>query len=162
MGMMHFKGDETEKEIILLAYGMESGLEDFYVNLAERSEDGEVTEVLNKLSRIEETHQQKLFDLYQTLESWASDRKAFELQKIEQVMEGGFTTKEFLEKQKDTMKNVPDVLSIAMMLEAQALDLYLRFSQRISDEKSKNVLYHIADEEKAHLELLGRLMEQKA
>lgn len=47
------------------------------------------------------------------------------------------------------------------MLETQALDLYLRYSRKSRDPKSRDVLYEIADEEKAHLASLGRLMEEK-
>jgi len=60
------------------------------------------------------------------------------------------------------MDTVEGVLNIAMMLETQALDLYLRYSQKAENEESKTVLYDIAEEEKAHLATLGRLMEAKA
>ncbi|MBC8419833.1 MAG: sulfurtransferase, partial [Desulfobacterales bacterium] len=46
-------------------------------------------------------------------------------------------------------------------LEAQALDLYMRYSDKVKDERGKAVLYDLAEEEKAHLTGLGRLMEQK-
>ena len=48
-----------------------------------------------------------------------------------------------------------------MMLEAQALDLYMRYSQEIKDDKGKRILYDIAEEEKGHLKTLGRLMEER-
>ncbi len=64
-------------------------------------------------------------------------------------MEGGFTTEEFLEKNKPTMQTIPGVLDIAMMLETQAMDLYLRYSQKIEEDRSKKILYDIAEEEKA-------------
>ena len=48
------------------------------------------------------------------------------------------------------------------MLEAQALDLYMRYSMKVDKENVKNVLYQIAQEEKAHLEALGKLMENKS
>ena len=76
-------------------------------------------------------------------------------------MEGGFTTEEFLEKSRPAMQTVPDVLNVAMMLETQALDLYSRYSQKIKQEEGKRILYEIADEEKAHLESLGKLMETR-
>ncbi len=76
-------------------------------------------------------------------------------------MEGGYTTEEFLEQNRDSMKTVFDVLNIAMMLETQAFDLYMRYSQKAKDEKSKAVLYDIAEDEKAHLASLGRLMEER-
>lgn len=161
MGMICVKGDETVKEIVLLAYGMEYGLEDFYSTLSRKSSDQEVTEILTRLSRIEVNHQKKLFELYLTLDPDPVDRKTFESQRVSEIMEGGFTTGEFMEQHRDAMNTVPEIVSIAMMLEAQALDLYLRCSQKVKDEKSKNVLYEIGDDEKAHLEMLGRFLEKK-
>ncbi|MBW2343382.1 MAG: sulfurtransferase, partial [Deltaproteobacteria bacterium] len=113
-------------------------------------------------AKIEENHKQRLFELYSTLDPTVTDREAFEGNIVSDMMEGGFTTEEFLEQNRDSMKTVPDVLSIAMMLETQALDLYMRYSEKAKDEKSKTVLYDIAEEEKAHLASLGRLMEEKA
>jgi rubrerythrin len=48
-----------------------------------------------------------------------------------------------------------------MMLEIQALDLYLRFSQKTKNKDTKAVLFKLADEEKTHLALLGRWLDKK-
>ena len=161
MGMVLLKGDETSQEIIVLAYGMEDGLAGFYGTMSKKMDDTEMVELLNKLAKIEENHKKRLFDLYVTLESNVTDRETFEHDIVTDVMEGGFSTEEFLEKNSDSMKTVPDVLSIAMMLETQAMDLYMRYSEKVEMGKSKSILYDIAEEEKAHLKSLGRLMEQK-
>lgn len=158
---MYLKGEEGPLEIILLSYGMEAGLEGFYEILAGEIKDPEVVTVLTNLSRIEDKHKQKLFDLYLILTPTPMDRDTFETRTVPEVMEGGFTTQEFLERHKPAMTSVPEILSIAMMLETQALDLYLRYSRSIRDEKSKNLLYEIAEEEKAHLETLGHLLERQ-
>lgn len=162
MGMVLLRGDETSQEIIVLAYGMEDGLAGFYKNLSERMDDPEVVGLLNKLAKIEKKHKKRLFDLYITFEPTVTDMETFEDDIVGDVMEGGFTTEEFLEKNSDSMRTVPDVLSMAMMLETQAMDLYMRYSEKSKDEKSRTVLYNIAEEEKAHLKALGRLMEQTA
>jgi rubrerythrin len=54
------------------------------------------------------------------------------------------------------------VLDLAMMLETQALDLYLRFANLSDQPRTREVLYTLAGEEKAHLASLGRLMEEKS
>jgi len=161
MGMSLLRGDEAPAEIIVLAYGMEGGLEVFYKSLAGRMDDSEVVGVLTRLANVEENHKQRLFDLYFTLDPTIVDKETFEADIVSEVMEGGFSTEEFMEQNRDSMKAVPDVLSIAMMLETLALDLYLRYSQKVKDEKGKTVLYGIAEEEKAHLAALGRLMEER-
>ena len=162
MGTIFLSGDETASDIIILAYGMEQGLGEFYATTAEITNDSEVADVLTKLAKIEENHKQRLFNLYGTLDPGVGDKEAFEANISSDIMEGGFTTEEFLEQNSPIMDTVAGVLNIAMMLETQALDLYLRYSQKAKNEESKTVLYDIAEEEKAHLATLGRLMEAKA
>ena len=48
-----------------------------------------------------------------------------------------------------------------MMLETQALDLYLRFARRCDNRPTQTILLAVADEEKVHLRRLGRLLEEK-
>ena len=74
-------------------------------------------------------------------------------------MEGGFNTARFLEENRSLMGNTADILSLAMMLETQALDLYLHYSHGAGDQESGKVLFSIAEDEKAHLRALGEMME---
>lgn len=159
MGMEALSGDESVAEIITLAYGMENGLQEFYHQAKGLVEGEETVTLLVKLGDIEEHHKERLYHLYLSLHPVPLERQDFELNLVSRVMEGGFTTEEFLEKNRDALKDTSDVLGIAMMLEAQALDLYLRYPQKAKDEKSREVLYGIAEEEKAHLSSLGKMME---
>jgi rubrerythrin len=139
---------------------MEQGLEEFYSTMVGMIDDQEVIGILTKLAVIEENHKQRLFNLYLTFKPDVADKAAFEAGNVSDIMEGGFTTKEFLEQNRPAMQTVEGVLNVAMMLETQALDLYLRYSQKIKDENCRTVLNDIAQEEKAHLAGLGRLMEK--
>ena len=162
MGMITLRGNETPQEVIALAYGMEQGLADFYSKVSAMTGDREAREVIGKLSQVEERHKDKLFALYQTLEPSILDRKLFEERVFFGVMEGGFTGEEFLEKNKTLLDTVENLLSLAMMLEAQALDLYTRYAQKAEDAQSRSVLHDIAEDEKGHLATLGSLLEAKA
>jgi len=155
------RGDETPREIIVLAYGMEEGLRGFYAEVSGETEDPDVAGLAARLSKIEDRHKERLFDLYLTLDPGLADREAFEADIVAGIMEGGFTTSEFLDQNRDAMTTAPDLLNIAMMLETQALDLYMRYSEKILDDPGKGVLYDLAEEEKDHLTRLGRLMEEK-
>lgn len=159
MGRVTLMGDESPLEVIAFAYGMEQGLGEFYSSAAGMIEDKDVAGLLRKLARIEEKHKQKLLDLYMTQNTTGRGSEAFEAEIMNEMMEGGFTTKEFLEKNRPVMETTADILSLAMMLETQALDLYLRYSQKAEDEESRRVLYGIAEDEKAHLAALGDMME---
>jgi len=159
MGRVALMGDESPLEVIAIAYGMEQSLGEFYSSAADMIEDKDVAGLLGKLARIEEKHKQKLLDLYMALDTMGTGSDALETGIMSEIMEGGFTTKEFLEENRPLMQTTADILSLAMMLETQALDLYLRYSQKAEDEESRRVLYGIAEDEKAHLVALGEMME---
>jgi len=161
-GMITLKGDESPQEVIVLSYGMEQGLADFYARVLGMTQDSAVQKIIGKLVQIEEKHKDRLFALYQALEPTTQERTLFEERIVSGVMEGGFTGEEFLEKNKPLLDTVENLLSLAMMLEAQALDLYTRYAQKLEDARSRSVLHDIAEEEKGHLAALGGLMEARA
>jgi len=161
MGMITLRGNEPPQEVIAMAYGMEQGLADFYSKVSVMTEDLEAREMMRKLAQVEEKHKHKLFALYQTLEPGSHERILFEEKIVFGLMEGGFTGEEFLEKNKPLLNTVDNLLSLAMMLEAQALDLYTRYAQKVRDAQSRSVLHDIAEEEKGHLAALGSLVEAR-
>ncbi|MFC1864139.1 ferritin family protein, partial [Thermodesulfobacteriota bacterium] len=57
-------------------------------------------------------------------------------------------------------ESVSDIIDIAMSIEAQALDLYTRAADKVSDSQSKEQLIQIASEERAHLAMLGKLISK--
>ena len=107
-------------------------------------------------------HEQRLFEVYGQVAPGGQDRTTFESSILPKVLEGGFNAQEFLEANKSHLQTAPEVLDLAMMLETQALDLYLRFADKSGQPQTKEVLYALAGEEKAHLAALGRLLEEKA
>ena len=161
MGLSPLRGDESPIEIIVLAYGMEKGLGDFYREMAGKTDDEEVIKVFKLLADVEEKHKERLLNLYLQLDENTPDKESFEVKTGKGLLEGGFTTDEFIEKNSKVMESINGVLDIAMMLETQSLDLYLRYSQKIGDEKAKTVLFDLADEEKVHLVSLGDLIGKK-
>lgn len=160
-GMLFLKGDESAEDIIVLAYGMEEGLRKFYISMAEKFKGQESADTLGKLASIEDTHKQKLLEIYKRLDTSVKDRETFELKIVSQAMEGGLTTEEFINQYRPVLETVRGVLTMAITVETQALDLYMRYAERMRDEKSKTVLYNIAEEEKIHLKELGKLLDKQ-
>jgi rubrerythrin len=141
---------------------MEMGLGEFYTLIATSTDDSEMAAMLSKLAGVEEKHKLRLLDLYLTIERSSVDQKTFEKDIDASVMEGGFTTEEFLEKNKSFLQTVTDILSIAMMLETQAMDLYMRYADKSAESKTKEIFYGLAEEEKMHLKHLGDLLNHRA
>ena len=100
--------------------------------------------------------------IYKELDHGVTDKKAFEVMIANTVMEGGMTTDEFLQSNRSALETAPKIIDLAMTIEAQALDLYLRYWQKTNNSKTKETVLGIAQEEKAHLAVLGRLMDQIA
>jgi rubrerythrin len=162
MGMLSLKGDETPQEVIAFSYGLEEGLQKFYAASASLAIDPEVVRILSSLAEIEVKHKDRLFELYLAIESNPQDREAFEAEINSEMTEGGFNPEKLLEQNLPTFKSAADVLNFAMMLEAQAMDLYMRYADKCEDQKVKAVFFKMADEEKAHLKSLGDLQEKLA
>ena len=163
MGMAHLSGDEKPADVVILAYGLESGLLRLYNKIIEMTSDPQVAELLGRLAGIEEAHKSMLFALYTKLDSAVQNREQFEsMILLKDVMEGGFKIGEFIEQNRSAFVSRVNAVSVAMMLEAQALDLYLRYSQKSTDQSCKKIFYTLSEEEKAHLASLGRLMEAGA
>jgi rubrerythrin len=160
VGMAMISGRETPAEIILLAYGMEEGLKGFYELMAERSDSKAVLGIFEKLAGVEVRHKEKLFELFRGYTEERLDQEAFERDVVVTAMEGGLTTEEFLASHQAVLETREDVVGLAMELETQALDLYLRYSSTLEDGKAKEVMFQLAEEEKAHLRSLGSLMEE--
>lgn len=155
------RGDESPEEVILLAYGMEKGLQHFYFKMGEDKEDPELRDLFAKLAEIEEKHKKMLFSLQTEIGAERKNMEAFETDVDLAVTEGGFDMRQLMERNISLLETVRDVIDLAMMLETQGLDLYLRFAEKSKEAKTKNVLFKIADEEKGHLSALGKLLEEK-
>ncbi len=151
-------GDESPEDIIMIAYGMEEGLGSFYRHLAARAEDNEIAGLFNKLSKVEESHKAGLIKLYKTFKPNMGDIKDFEERTLSNYLEGGLTTDEFIKRNEIDIDSVRDVLELAMIIETQAFDLYMRFGEKVTDEKSRSLLHKIAEDEKGHIKRLGELM----
>lgn len=156
------RGDESPVEMVRLCYSLEDGLKKFYKNMQEKGLGNEEMETLfSKLVQIEENHKKRLSELYAKIEPSGKDLGSTKSMVGQTIMEGGFNIEEFTQQNEPFMDNAHHVVELAMMLETQALDLYLRFSQKTESADTKEVLFKLADEEKAHLAFLGDWLEKK-
>jgi len=160
LGVHLFFDGEAPEDILKVAFSLEEGLEDFYRDMAGRTQNEKVRSLFEKLSKIEVKHQESIVKAYQNLGHPDITQADLSAMVTEKSMEGGLTTDEYLDLFKPDLGSKTDVISLAMSIEAQALDLYQRVGAQVSQEASKAVILKIADEEKEHLASLGRLMDQ--
>jgi rhodanese-related sulfurtransferase/rubrerythrin len=158
-GLALFEAALSPRESLMVAYSMEQGLRDFYLSLMDQVEQEDVRALFRKLADIEINHQRRIFEEYQRLEGGQTTLEAFEATVMPDVNEGGLTTEEYLARYTAEPASRIDAVSLAMSIEAQAMDLYQRASQTASNPETKAQLLKIADEERVHLNELGKLME---
>lgn len=159
-GIYLIEGDEGPEEVISLAYGLEEGAHRFYQGLSERSNDGNIRDLFEKLSKAEIQHKENLWEHFKTLTGGGITRKAFESGIVLRTMEGGKAADQVLAQYPDWVQEPRESLQLAMSLETDALDLYLRMAMKSRHEETKAIFYQISDEEKAHLRLLGELLRR--
>lgn len=160
-GMYLIDGDETVEEIIALAYGLEEGSRRFYRELAERSAAPEAKGLFETLHDAEIRHEERLWERFRALAGKVGERQEFERTLVPRALEGGNTPDQMLSRHPGAGKESGESLDLAMALETDALDLYLRMADSFEDTDIQTVFLDLAGEERTHLEKLGGLRGRK-
>ena len=159
LGMDLFSGKEEPLDVLKVAYSLEQGLCDFYISMEIEAKHERVRDLFAKLSEIEVKHQMSIYTGYNDISNGEMGRDEFEKMVETKALEGGLSTREYLDLFNPDLTSEIDVISLAMSIEAQALDLYQRVSAKIKNPASRDIINKIANEEKVHLASLGKLMD---
>lgn len=155
------RGDESPGEMITLVYGMEEALRRFYLYFEQQRAKGEVKHLFRTLAGAEEKHQTLLREAWMELTALPGAAGQLTAAASGLILEGGFNFDEFVRENDARLNRETEILELSLILETQALDLYLRFAYREGEGATKKILYRLADEEKAHLAALGRLLDKQ-
>lgn len=162
-GMAYFPDTAGPKEMIGLAWILEEGSRRFYSELSGMLKDEEGIAIFRDLTAAEEQHKTSLMDLLQDI---AGEKTAEDIpgslaapDEIGDVMEGGMHVSQALRWTEG--KPLVRILELAVSLESNAYDLYIKMGRRAGDEKSKKVFAMLVEEEKRHLGKLASLLERK-
>jgi sulfur-carrier protein adenylyltransferase/sulfurtransferase len=162
LGMASLAEAKTAAVLLERAWGMELSLEDFYVKLAHRAADPELTALFKRLAGFEGRHRRTLVEIWSRLEG--GDTAQFEARAQASIrpgtLEGGVEAKEYLGLMTDPTDSA-EALELAMAVEAQAMDLYLRRSASETDPDLRRTLLLLAEEERAHLKVLGSFVNER-
>ena len=161
LGLELLTGKESLEDTLVAAYSLEAGLRDFYLSMIQKVTQEDIKRLFEKLSAIELKHQDRIFDEYVQVSGKRISRESFDSEIVVKAVEGGLTTDEYVQLFQPDWESAVDIISLAMSIEAQALDLYTRAAQRSADPRSQDALKKIAEEERVHLEQLGKLMDEQ-
>jgi len=159
LGLDLFTGKEEPLDVLKVAYSLEQGLREFYLQMGKEAENPKIEDLFAKLSEIEVKHQMSIYIAYNDISTKEVSKDEFEKMVEIKALEGGLSTREYLELFGSDLDSETQVISLAMSIEAQALDLYQRLSLKVENRQSRDIINKIADEEKAHLASLGKLLD---
>ena len=159
LGLDLFTGKEEPLDVLKVAYSLEQGLREFYLQMEKEAENPKIEDLFAKLSEIEVKHQMSIYIAYNDISTKEVSKDEFEKMVEIKALEGGLSTREYLELFGSDLGSETQVVSLAMSIEAQALDLYQRLSLKVENGQSRDLINKIAKEEKAHLASLGKLMD---
>lgn len=151
---------KSVEDAIIIGFGLEQGLREFYLKMLPEIKNDEARDMFTKLADIEILHQRQLLVMYTDITGDRAEFDDFMTRVVEPSMEGGISTDEYMNMFNPDLNKELDVLSLAMSIEAQALDLYSRAAQKAEDEQIAAVLQQIANEERSHLDRLAQYIEK--
>ena len=150
------------ERMILLAYRMEDALRLFYLEAQTKTRDRELVTVFSNMASVEEKHKHSIIEICIKMGLIsARDVPDITSARMNTIIEGGFDTDEFFRQNEEHLKTIRGSLALAMMVETQSLDLYLRLAGAVSDNTAKEFLLTMADMEKEHLSYMAKLFEKK-
>jgi rubrerythrin len=155
-GVYLLEGGETAAEVFAVAYRLEESTCRFYQRVAREAPAPEVQELADDLSRGEEAHRERIRKLCRETCGEAVAAQALATDAPCGVLEDGTTPEERIDGLLPATASPADVLDLAMALEVDSMDLYLRFTHRFREPSVRNALFTLASEEQAHLKLLGQ------
>jgi rubrerythrin len=163
-GMAFFSPAANAEEIVGLAWALEEGSKFFYQGISERfSNDKEAQEMFSWLVSAEKNHEKHLLQTYETLTGTQPDfeklRTKFSDSLSGTVMEGGIPVKEALAWIED--KEVSESLELAIAMEVNAYDLYIKMSRAIEDKEAQLIFEKLSEEEQVHLGKLSGLLDKR-
>lgn len=157
-GLVLLKGRETTEELMSLALALEEGSRIFYAGIAESTSDAEAKIIFTAISKAEAKHKTNVLQAYTLVTGKNVSEDILNSEPLKGVMEGGVRIEDaigFLNKQGNALL---DTLEIAMQVETNSLDLYIKMFREIEDIKAKKIFGGLIEEEKLHLSGLGNLL----
>ncbi len=157
-GLGLVSGREDREHLLIIALGLEQGLAAFYRQAGPLAREPLASELCGRLAQVEDKHQERVYALYRE-GGGDLERPVLEERVSALVMEGGEEVGPALARLFPQGYGRLELLETAMGIEAQALDLYLRMTEKVREGQARQALYDLAQDEKAHLAMLGGLLE---
>lgn len=147
----------TPAQLASLAWGLEQGAASFYRAVLKSVAGEQERQLFGTLVAEEESHTRKVFDAFRAaggLNAGVQIEKS-----LEGLMEGGISIDGAIGHLRSKSFSAVETLELAMQIEANSLDLYLKIIRWSGTPEVKTIFSTLVEEEKLHLARLGDLLE---
>jgi rubrerythrin len=159
-GLFLIENLHSFEELSILAWQLEDGAREFYEKASTMMHDEEIVELLSSLVISEERHKDNIASVFARVHGGdIADAKSAG-PGASGLMEGGIEISGALDWIRAREDRERETLELAMQMETNSLDLYLKISREIDDNDARAVFASIIREEKAHLARLGSMIER--
>ncbi|MCB2227544.1 MAG: hypothetical protein KQH53_12780 [Desulfarculaceae bacterium] len=153
---------ESPGQAIAAAYGLERGLQACYQGLAQQAAGEQLRTLYQRLAGLEDKHMERLRAALAELPPEQQQGVELKSGGGSLRMEGGWEVSDYLAKHGGQGADPASTVMLAMGLETQAMDLYLRLASRMEQPGSRKVFLALGDEELGHLQALGKMLDEMA
>lgn len=157
-GLEYFPSDIDPVKALEIAWGMEAALEEFYSDVAATTRNNgnvQASEMFERLAKFENSHKAKIEKRYEKISGGGVSIASAAVK----AAEGGLSMDEYMKRSKVDVSNPAQIAGFAIMVEAQAMDLYTRASLAAEDLQTKNFLSEMAQEEQNHMKQVSNLLD---
>ena len=157
-GLAYFSRASRAEELISLSFALEEGNRVFYERISQDLKEEEAASIFRSMGQAEERHKETLRELHARVSGKGGDPAHLEGMEAGGFLEGGAPLKETLEWAKG--KTLEEILDLAIAMEANALDRYIKMGRTVADERSREVFLALSREEQKHLEQMTSLLDR--
>ena len=157
-GLAYFSAASRPEELIALSFALEEGNRVFYDRISRDLKEEDAASIFRSMGQAEERHKETLRELRARISGKAGDPPLPEGMEAGGFLEGGAPLQDTLAWAKG--KTLGEILEVAVAMEANALDRYIKMGRAVADEPSREVFLTLAREERAHLERMASLLDR--
>jgi rubrerythrin len=158
--MEFLEGVRYAVDVLPVALALEEGARIFYEAVAELLDDPEAEKIFRTLVRAEEAHKDTLVKACAVMMPEARCEIPTGEEGLQGFMEGAARVDEALEWARSKKGKPFEILDLAMQMEANSLDFYLKVAGRSEFAPVREALQGLVDDEKNHLARLAALLER--
>jgi len=157
-GLAYFSRASRPEELISLSFALEEGNRVFYERISRDLKEEEAASIFRSMGQAEERHKETLRELHARVSGKGGNPVDPEGMEVGGFLEGGAPLGETLAWARG--KTLEEILDLAIAMEANALDRYIKMGRAVTDERSKEVFLALSREEQKHLERMTSLLDR--